>query len=839
MPVSDAERLLLALKHEAQNAFCDLQGRQQRFSAFARSELGRLAGIAPTPEAQQRFADLEREYGNYPNLGVAERQELASRIRSAVPLLAEVQRGPTSNGGSSGNQRKPAAVSRGTGEGQLPLSARAGVETPPAGADLLRIKGIGSHLARQLAGMGLETVDKLLAHFPRTYLDYQRRTLIKDLEPGQLVTIWGTIRRAEAFTPPRRPTMSINTVWIADGTGTVSARWFLGRSSRAQQEAWKKRFPPDHRILLSGVVKVDSYGGRLTFDRPECEVLGPDAAPDRGEDDDAGGLNVGRIVPVYPLTEGIGQRTLRRAIFAALEQEKARIHDPLDAELRRAHRLMERSEALCAIHFPDSTEQQQEARRRMVFEELFWLQLGLAFKRAARERAGDGLTLRTRPGGLVEQLLAALPFEPTRAQRRVFDEIRRDLEATEPMSRLVQGDVGSGKTVVALMALLLAIDNGYQGALMAPTEILAEQHFRTFKQLLAPLKIEVALLLGSQSRSERETYRKALRSGFCKIAVGTHALLSDDVAFERLGLVVVDEQHRFGVRQRALLRAKSVEAVETLTMTATPIPRTLALALYGDLDVSVIDELPPGRKPVTTRWQRGKAGRKEAWERVRGEVAAGRQAYVVFPLVEESEKIDLKAATEEMAALRDGPLAGLRLGLLHGQLPPAEKDAAIDAFRQRELDVLVATTVIEVGVDVPNATVMVIENAERFGLSQLHQLRGRVGRGAEESHCILLSDGSGEVAKARLEVMCATQDGFVIAQKDLELRGPGEFIGTRQSGLPDLVLADLASDTRLLEEARQAAYAVVAADPELAAHPALKAAMLAAYRDNLAFLGIG
>ena len=839
MPVSDAERLLLALKHEAQNAFCDLQGRQQRFSEFARSELGRLAAIAPTPEAQQRFADLAKDYGAYPQLSLAERQELASRIRSAVPLLAEIRRGPGSNA-----------------ERQLSIPVRSTAEAPAPGADLLRIHGIGPHLAGQLAKMGLDTVDKLLAHYPRTYLDYQRRTRIKDLEPGQLVTIWGTIRRTEAFTPPSRPMLSINTVWIADGTGTVSARWFMGRSSRAQQESWKKRFPAGHRILLSGEVKVDSYGGRLMFDRPECEVLGPAAAPDRGDEtlfggagpqgqsaagdeDDAGGLNVGRIVPVYPLSEGIGQRTLRKAIFAALEQEKARIRDPLDAELRQAHRLLERAEALCAIHFPDTTEQQQEARRRLVFEELFWLQLGLAFKRAARERAGDGLMLQTRPGGLVEQLLAVLPFEPTRAQGRVFEEIRRDLEAPEPMSRLVQGDVGSGKTVVALMALLLAIDNGYQGALMAPTEILAEQHFRTFKQLLAPLKIEVALLLGSQSRSERETYRKALRSGYCKIAVGTHALLSDEVAFERLGLVVVDEQHRFGVRQRALLRAKAAEAVETLTMTATPIPRTLALALYGDLDVSVIDELPPGRKPVTTRWQRGKAGRKEAWELVRREVAAGRQAYVVFPLVEESEKIDLKAATEEMAALQAGPLAGLRLGLLHGQLPSAEKDAAIDAFRRRELDVLVATTVVEVGVDVPNATVMVIENAERFGLSQLHQLRGRVGRGADESHCILLSDGSGEVAKARLEVMCATQDGFVIAQKDLELRGPGEFIGTRQSGLPDLVLADLAMDTRLLEEARAAAYATVAADPELAAHPALKAAMLAAYRDNLAFLGIG
>lgn len=847
MPLADAERLIRALKHESEAGFCDMQGRSQRFSEFARAELARLAEGASSETAQDRFRGLERAFARYAEISSDERRELVSRIRSALPLLA-ASRSPAP---ASPAPASPAsAAPTGRASGQLPLAPPQGARTrlePAEAPELLRVKGIGPHVASQLARLGLTTVSRLIAHYPRAYLDYQRRTRIRDLAEGQLVTLWGVIKRAEAFSPPRRPQMSINTVWISDDTGTVAARWFMGRSTRAQQEAWKKRFPPGHRILLSGVVKRDSHDGKLTFDRPECEVLGPQ---DDDDSEAASGLNVGRIVPVYPLTEGVGQRTLRKAIASALEHERPRIRDPLPASIRSAHELLDRATALAGIHFPDSTEQQEAARRRMVFEELFWLQLGLAYKRAARERSGDGLILSVRPGGHVERLLSSLPFALTGAQKRVFEEIRRDLEAPEPMNRLVQGDVGSGKTVVALLALLLAVDNGFQGALMAPTEILAEQHYRTFKQLLAPLKIEVALLLGKQTRSERQGYVKALRTGFCKLAVGTHALLSDDVEFERLGLVVVDEQHRFGVRQRAKLRAKGsggdrgssgegLGGLEVLTMTATPIPRTLALALYGDLDVSVIDELPPGRKPVTTRWLRGKTGRKDAWELVRAEVAKGRQAYVVFPLVEESEKVDLKAATDEFESLRAGPLSGLALGLLHGQLDARDKEAAIAAFRERQTDVLVATTVIEVGVDVPNATVMIIENAERFGLSQLHQLRGRVGRGADESHCVLLSDGSGDVTRARLEIMCATQDGFAIAQKDLELRGPGEFIGTRQSGLPDLVLANLARDARILEEARVAAYDVISGDPELVRHPALEEGMRAAYRDNLAFLGIG
>jgi ATP-dependent DNA helicase RecG len=827
MALLDAERLLQALKVEAQHDYPDLQGKTARFSDFVQSQIDDLIPKVATWDGRARFADLRDEFARYRALDMYERAELISRLRSAIPLLAArpilaAEVAPPSAG--PGSRRGGLAGS--------PAAANGSLETP-----ITRIKGVGPFISNALERMGILTIGDLLKHYPRSHLDFATRTRICDLQPEKPVTVWGTIRRCEAFAPPRRPALSINTVWVNDGTGTVAGRWFLATSSRGQQEAWKRRFPGGHQILLSGVPKPDKKSGRLVFDRPEAEVLGP------GEDDDnAESLHVGRIVPVYRLTEGLGQKALRRVAHEALEFARPFLEDPLPPAIRDAYDLRSRAEALQGIHFPETLEDRDLARRRLVFDELFWLQLGLAFKRAHLSDEGDGLILAPRPGGCVDQLRDSLPFKLTGAQDRVFADILADLSREQPMNRLVQGDVGSGKTVVALMALLAAVDNGYQGALMAPTEILAEQHFHTFKKLLAPLKIEVALLLGKQTKKHRDVYLDALATGFCKIAVGTHALIQEGVKFQNLGLVVIDEQHRFGVRQRKLLRDKGgsdTMQVEVLTMTATPIPRTLAMAMYGDLDVSAIDELPPGRKPVTTKWLKGKTGRKQTWDLVKREVAAGRQAYVVFPLVEESEKLDLKSATQEYERLGAEELRGLRLGLLHGQMPPDEKESAVDAFRKRELDVLVSTTVVEVGVDVPNATVMVIENAERFGLSQLHQLRGRVGRGADESHCILLADADSEGAKERMDVMCATQNGFVIAEKDLQLRGPGEFIGTRQSGIPDLMLADLRTDAEILEQARKSAFEVIAGDPGLENHPALRDGMLDAYKANLSFLGIG
>ncbi len=837
MALSDAERLLQALKVEVRNDYRDLQGRTARFSEFVLTQLDELIPKAPPGEGQARFMRLKEEFGAYRTLDMFDRADLISRLRAAVPLLrATATPNPVPLPIPA---PAPVPAVENAPKESRPAVAAQGRETDPVLATpITQIRGVGPYLASALERMAILTVGQLLEHYPRNHLDFATRTHIRDLVEGKPVTIWGTIKRCEAFTPPRRPTLSINTVWVSDGTGVTSGQWFLGASSRPQQEAWKRRFPPGHQVLLSGIPKRDRTG-RLTFPRPEVEVLGPE------DEDERESLHVGRVVPIYKLTEGLGQKALRRVVKEALDSVQGKLADPLPRDVQARFGLADQEQALRDIHFPESMEKRDFARRRLVFEELFWLQLGLAFRRAQLSEGGEALVLEPKQGGLVDRLIETLPFKLTRAQQRVFGEIQGDLARSEPMNRLVQGDVGSGKTVVALLALLTAVDSGYQGALMAPTEILAEQHFTTFKKLLAPLKIEVALLLGKQTKKHRDVYLDALATGFCKIAVGTHALIQEGVRFQNLGLAVIDEQHRFGVRQRKLLRDKGLSGrdagpqVEVLTMTATPIPRTLAMSLYGDLDVSAIDELPPGRKPATTKWLKGKGGRKQAWDLVKAQVASGRQAYVVFPLVEESEKLDLKSAVQEYERLGGGELAGLRLGLLHGQMPSDEKESVVAAFRARDIDVLVATTVIEVGVDVPNASVMVIENAERFGLSQLHQLRGRVGRGADESFCILLADSDSEGAKERMEVMVATHDGFVIAQKDLELRGPGEFIGTKQSGIPDLMLANLATDSEVLEQAREAAFEIVASDRNLTGHPALREGMVRAYKQNLSFLGIG
>ncbi|MBI6546457.1 MAG: ATP-dependent DNA helicase RecG [Cyanobacteria bacterium NC_groundwater_1444_Ag_S-0.65um_54_12] len=822
MTVADTARLLAALAAEERHAYCDLQGRHARFSEFMQMQISELSGQLLTNTQRARLEQLHGKFAMYRQLDLLARRELIGRIRAVLPSLIV---GNSELSASSATNKVPEA------DQPAAEAVPSYVENWPLAG---RIKGIGPYLQSMLERLGIRTVRELLAHYPRHYLDYQHRVSLRDLRPGATVTIWGVLRRVEVFSPERRPNLTICTLWISDETGKVSARWFMGHTTQAQRETWKKRFPLGHGIILSGEAKIDSYGKYLVFERPETEVIGP------GEDvAGADSLHVGRIVPVYALTEGLQQKTLRRIIHQLLVDLQSQLRETLPGALRRQYGLCDRPAALKSIHFPASLAERDTARHRLIFEELFWLQLGLAFKRTQLARQTTALSLPPKNGGMVEQLLATLPFELTGAQKRAFSEIRQDLANDTPMNRLVQGDVGSGKTVVALLALLVALDNGYQSVLMAPTEILAEQHFQTCQELLRPLGIEIALLLGKQSKRDREIYLRALQTGFCPIAIGTHALIQAGVEFQRLGLAIIDEQHRFGVRQRALLRAKG-QNVEVLTMTATPIPRTLAMVLYGDLDVSLIDELPPGRQPVLTHWSTGRNGHRQAWELIANASRQGHQAYIVFPLVAESEKLDLRAATCEYERLRTKELKDFRLGLLHGQMAAEEKETVIGAFRRQELDVLVATTVIEVGVDVPNATVMVIENAERFGLSQLHQLRGRVGRGAAASHCILLTDSrASDATRSRMEIMCATQNGFSIAEKDLELRGPGEFLGARQSGLPDLVLANLATDGKLLEAARTAAQQIIAHDPELTAQPDLKAGMLAAYAQHLDFLGVG
>jgi ATP-dependent DNA helicase RecG len=692
---------------------------------------------------------------------------------------------------------------------------------PRLDAPLQYLKGVGPHRAALFERLGLVTLEDALNWFPRRYEDRREFVPFRKLRPGEAQATTGTVW---SVTPaPRGRTRSPVTVAFRDPSGFLVAVWF-------NQSYLAQVFRRGQRVILFGkVLPGDRGGSLLEMRQPEFEIL---------EEDEDGSLHMGRIVPVYSLTEGLTQRPVRALVHRIVEQCAGATPESLPEALRRRRGLIGVAEAYRAIHFPESLASAEAARRRFVFEDFLLLQAGLAIRRR-REARQPGHAIAP-PGRLVERLLATLPFELTSAQRRVFQEIRADLARPSPMNRLLQGDVGSGKTLVAVMALLTAVEAGYQGVVMAPTEILAEQHLTTVRALVAPLGVPVALLASGQKSRDREAALAAVRAGEASVVVGTHALIQEGVGFHRLGLAVVDEQHRFGVLQRASLRGKG-QHPDVLVMTATPIPRTLALTLYGDLDVSMLDELPPGRKAIETRW-RTEAKRREIYEFIRGELERGRQAYVVCPLVEETEASDLKAATAMAERLAAEVFPAHRVGLVHGRMGLEAKDAVMRAFKAGEVHVLVATTVIEVGIDVPNATVMLIEHAERFGLAQLHQLRGRVGRGGARSYCILLASGLlGDDAQRRLQAMCETQDGFRIAEVDLETRGPGDFFGTRQAGLPEFRAASLITDGRLLREAREEALALIESDPALRApeHRALREALVARWRGRLDLASVG
>lgn len=657
------------------------------------------------------------------------------------------------------------------------------------------VKGVGETLAKALAKLGIVTVLDLLQHYPARYEDRTHPARVARLQDGQRAVLRLRVTDIEARRTARRG-MNIIRVAAEDDTGTLVLVWF--------NQPWlKEKF-----VRLRGR-EIVVYG-QARYGRFGYEMSSPDWEPVSEEDSDP--WSYGKFVPVYPLTEGVTQGRMRRVIRGVLETHADLLPENLPEDLLDELDLMGAREAGCAVHWAESAEENAAARRRLVFEEFFYLQLALARARHEQCVAVPGIAFDV-PPGLLEEMSGRLLFALTAAQRRVISEIWMDMARAHPMNRLVQGDVGSGKTVVALAAMLLAARNGYQSALMAPTEVLAEQHFLSLVDLAESLGLSVELLSGGTTGKNRKAVYAALEAGHADIVVGTHALVQEGVRFRRLGLVVVDEQHKFGVKQRGALREKG-ESPDMLVMTATPIPRTLTMTVYGDLDISIIDELPPGRKPVKTHCK-PLSGRLKVYEGVRSILQRGGRAFVVCPLVEESEKLQAKAATELAEDLRANVFPEYTVELLHGQMKRDEKSAAIEAFRSGACQVLVCTTVVEVGVDVPAANVIVVENAERFGLAQLHQLRGRVGRSSGQAFCVLLANGSTDESQRRMQVMEQTTDGFRIAEEDLAIRGPGEFFGTRQSGMPEFKIGDILRDVSLLELARRTAAKVVGADPAL------------------------
>jgi len=660
---------------------------------------------------------------------------------------------------------------------------------PKNKSSLQFLKNVGPKRIGLLNRLGIETVNDLLYHFPRRYEDRRNLKKFHQLNDRETETVMGTITAFQDIKPRKR--LTITKAAIYDGSSTGYAVWF-------NQPFVKKQIPVGTEVLVTG--KVERRYGTVQITVSDFEVFD-------GEDFE----HTGRIVPIYPTTEGLQPRVLRSIIKRAVDDYASLQEEFLPDIIIDKYGLMKSDEALAKVHFPEEKNDIEKARRRLVFEELFLLQLGVALLRSLETRK-IGISHKKK-GSLTAKLLEGLPFSLTKAQKRVLEEIFKDMENNRCMNRLLQGDVGSGKTVIAAAALAKTVESGYQGAIIAPTEILAGQHYEGLGQLLEPLGIRTALLTGSQGRSDKGEILRDIKEGRIDVVIGTHAVIQDEVEFQRLGLAVIDEQHRFGVRQRAKMQEKGYNP-DVLVMTATPIPRTLALTVYGDLDISIIDELPPGRRPVKTYWITEKM-KERVYKFIKEQVKEGRQVYYVCPLVEESEKMDISAAVDLAEVLQNTVFPDLQVGLMHGRLKQDAKDIIMRAFNQGTINILVATTVVEVGVNVPNANLIVIENADRFGLAQLHQLRGRVGRGSHQSYCILVSSPSTEEGRARMEIMQKTNDGFIIAEEDLKLRGPGEFFGTRQSGMPDLKIADIIRDVGILQKARNEALQLVEQDPGL------------------------
>jgi len=831
------ERLEKPLRLEAKRGYAN-RSAINGLSAYAGEWARKGEHLGHTPRMREQFAAIGRQLAGYDVADVQARERMVAQALRALEAVramdddpaaaAQGQAEPAVRGGRApsgaageaapGREagRPPSTVPGATTKQSTrpPRTSRAGadwreLDAPYEGAS----KTKPAQWVGRLPNLGIQTKRDLLFHFPRDYVPYRRITEVHD---GERVCLRVTAVQRDVSVVRRsgRNLVRRYALEVADETGKAWVTSFVSGPSGRRLAQWNPLtlpYDPGAKLFLEGTVK-EWYGSvELQYLDGSTDIWADDLAP-------------GQLVPVYPLTEGVYQTQLRRAIKGLLDRYARDAPETLPEPLRREHRLAGIGEALVNIHWPRDEAAMARARHRLAFEEFLALQLALAQRKSEREAPGLGMRLVPR-GDLIARVEEKLPFSLTGAQRRVIGEIVNDMSSDRPMNRLLQGDVGSGKTLVAVAAMIAAVDNDCQAALMAPTEILAEQHYLVLSKLLPSFGINVELLIGAVKKREKERICERVRSGETPVVVGTHALIQEGVDFKRLGIAVVDEQHRFGVVQRAALRNKGSNP-ELLVMTATPIPRTLALTVYGDLDVSALDEMPPGRKAVATQWLPTQ-GLNEAYAFVREQVRQGRQAYVVCPLIEESEKLEAEAAVRLYEELRTQVFPDLRLGLLHGRMSTAEKDAAMESLRARETDILVATTVIEVGMDIPNASVMLVLNAERFGLAQLHQLRGRVGRSTHQSHCILVTDArynpnwrsAGDdplqETRQRIRVMVEENDGFVIAEEDLLLRGPGEFYGTRQHGLPDFRLARVGQDVALLEEARQAAFGLIEHDPDL------------------------
>ena len=807
MPL-DINRLQQALSVEAERGFSNLQGKQFLFADFLdvslREQLPEDWEISDRLQAKT----LATQYAQYHDLPLTRRQHLIAETRR---LLYEVRRREIAETSAAPKTKKPKTEA--IAATKVDAAEAKAIKKISSDTALSQVEGVGSFLAQKFTRLDLHTVRDVLNYYPRDHIDYAHQIAIRDLKDGDTVTVIGTINRFGCFTSPKNPNLTIVEIILRDRTGQIKlSRFWTGKrySNRGWQESQKKLYPQGSTVAASGVVKQSKFG--LTLENYEVEVL-------EHTQETIQSKTVGRVVPVYPLTEGISPEQIRRLVTQCLPAV-AQITDPMPDRFLHDYKMMRLSDAIAQVHYPDTSETLEQAVIRLTFDKYFYRRLVSLYRRHQQKAIHFVPTSQA-----IAQLEKLLPFELTNAQKRVVAEIRADLQGQTPMNRLVQGDVGSGKTIVAVYALLTAIEAGYQTALMAPTEVLTEQHYRKIVEWFMQLNLPVEILTGSTKTAKRREILRQLATGELPLVIGTHALIQDGVNFARLGLAVIDEQHRFGRDQRSRLLQKGKDP-HVLIMTATPIPRTLYLT-NSEIEVSIIDELPPGRKPIQTVLLKP-SQRKDAYDLIRREIAQERQIYIVLPLVEESEKMeDIKAATQEREHLQNVVFPNFQIGLLHGQMSSAEKDEAINTFRRGETQILVATTVIEVGVDIPNASVMLIEHAERFGLAQLHQLRGRVGRGSAQSYCLLLSGSKSQTSQERLQVLEQSQDGFFIAERDFQMRGKGKDEGTEQSGHAGFSIEDRLPDEAARQEifqiAREAAERIIKKDATLENFPLLKA----------------